>query len=155
MTRPEGDELGAVITEFLGDAAAGRVRDRAGRPMTREEVRRLRGLLAHVVSELGTRDVDAVGGRDIMALIDGLGADGLPPGRVDAIVDALRSVYAYAIGRGLVRVSPLVGLAPEAAQTSSPTTAVLALADNLVSWLVRGIVIASVLVAVGLVVALG
>jgi len=149
--------LDAVIAQFLRAAEEGRT----GRPYTRTEVRELRGALAHVETELGTVPVDAVRGRQVGALFDQLRDAGLPPSRVSTIVEALRSLYAYAIERGLVRASPLVGLAaPEAApapaghQTRTPTDAMLALGERVVTWTVRVIVIAFVLVAVVLAVAL-
>ena len=100
----EDDELGAVIAAFLEDAAADRTR-------SREELRQLRRALTHVDTELGSVGVGAVGGRDVLGLVDELGAAGLPASRTDAIVDALRAVFAYAIAQGIVKTSPLVGLA--------------------------------------------
>ena len=145
-----GDELGTVIAGFLADAEAGR----AGRPYPREELRELRGALSHVESELGTRPLDAVRGEDVGALVDSLRDAGLPPGRTIAIVDALRSVYAYAIERGLVSASPLVGLAPPSPAPRSPTDAMLELGEQVAAWTVRLIVTAFVLIAVGLVIVL-
>jgi site-specific recombinase XerD len=139
-------ELGAVIAEFLRDVEAG--------AQSRNEVRELRRDLTHVASELGPVQLDAVRGRHVEALVDELRATGLPPDRVRACLEALRSVYAYAIGRGLVRTSPLVGRALPATENSTPTTAVLALGEQAVAWTVRVIVIAFVLIALGLVVAL-
>jgi hypothetical protein len=146
--------LTVAIAEYLGDAEAGKVRGAAGSRFTREELRGLRGSLAHVDSALGALELDAVRGRQVGALVDDLRAAGLSNGRVDGIVDALRSVYAYAIGRGLVATSPLVGLAPAAAETRAPTDALLALGASVVGWTVKAVVIAFVLVTVGLFVAL-
>jgi site-specific recombinase XerD len=143
----EDDELGAVIAAFLEDAAADRTR-------SREELRELRRALDHVDSELGRVGVGAVGGRDVLDLVDELGAAGLPASRTDAIVDALRAVYAYAIAQGIVRTSPLVGLARPVDGSRSPTDAMLELGERVVAWSVRGIVIAFVIIAVGLAVAI-
>jgi site-specific recombinase XerD len=139
-------ELGAVIAEFLHDVERG--------AQTRDEVRELRRDLTHVASQLGPVQVDAVRGRHVEALVDELRESGLPPERVRSSLEALRTVYAYAIGRGLVRTSPLVGRALPATEGRSPTTAVLALGEQAVAWTVRVIVIAFVLIALGLVVAL-
>jgi hypothetical protein len=152
---PAAEDLGTVIAGFLAGAEAGTVLAPAGRPYTRAEVRELRGALSHVSSsDLGSHGVDAVSSGDVGSLIDALRAEGLPPSRVGAIVDALRSVFAYAIGRGLVISSPLIGLAPLTPEGPSPTTAVVALGETLVTWTVRLIALAFVLVAVGLAVAL-
>jgi len=155
MPTTPSDELETVIADFLAEADEGSVRDGAGRPYTRAAVRELRGSLVHAVTELGTIDATAVRSRDVRAMVDGLAAAGLPPARVTAVVDALRAVYAYAVGRGLVRTSPLVGLADAEPAQASPTDAMLELGERLAVWMVRAIVIAFVLVAVGLAFALG
>src|SRR5262245_28511884 len=119
-------DLGETIGDFLADAEA-------GGDFTREQLRVNRSALAHVVaSERAVKDVASVTARDVCALATELRRTGVPEPRVMAAVDALRLVYAHAIARGLVRVSPLVGLAaaPSAAASSpSPTTAVLALGE--------------------------
>jgi hypothetical protein len=155
VPRMPSNELEAVIADFLAEADEGSVRDGTGRPYTRAAVRELRASLAHVVSELGTIDVAAVRGRDVRTMVDGLAAAGLPPARATAVVDALRAVYAYAVGRGLLRTSPLVGLADAEPAQATPTDAMLEFGERLAVWMVRAIVIAFVLVAVGLAVALG
>jgi site-specific recombinase XerC len=139
--------LATVIVDFLRDAEAG------GR-YTREELRELRGALTHVSSELGAVDVGAVEAEHVHTLLDQLRAAGLPPQRVEAIVGAMRSVYAYAAGRGLVATSPLVGLAAEVAGGPSPTTAMLALGERLVTWVMWAIALGFLLAAAGLAVAL-
>lgn len=140
-------DLGSLISHFMADAATSGL-------YTREQVQQLRAHLAHVVaSDLGTHDVGAVRGRHVQALVDELRAAGVSASRVDAIVEALRLAFAYAVGRGLVSSSPLVGLAPRGRPTPSPTTAMLALGERAVAWTVRGVVVAFVVAAVGLVLA--
>jgi site-specific recombinase XerD len=143
----EDDELGVVIAAFLDEAAADRTR-------SREELRELRRALTHVDAELGGLPVGAVRGRDVQDLVEALGAAGLRADRTDAIVDALRAVYAFAIAQGVVRTSPLVGLARPVDGGRSPTDAMLELGERVVAWSVRGIVIAFVVIAVGLAVAI-
>jgi site-specific recombinase XerC len=149
------DDLDTLITQFLRDAEDGRVR--AG------DLRELRGALAHIGSELGTLPVDEVQPLDVQRVIEQLRRAGLPPARLRSIVEALRSLYAYAIGRGLVRTSPVVGVTPtddegdaRAVRTDAhtPTEAVLALAGSAVSLLTRTAVVAFVLIVAALVVAL-
>jgi site-specific recombinase XerC len=148
------EELGALIADFLDGARAGVVRAPGGSPYTPADVRRLRGALSHVTSELGARDVAELRPRDVRGLVDELLNAGLPPTRAGAIVDALRRVYAYARERGLVTTSPLVGLAPAAPEESSPTTAMLELGEQLARLTGGLMVLLFVLAAVGLAVAL-
>ena len=106
----DGRELGAVIAEFLRAAEAGRVRRADGARYGRDDLRALRGALSHVASELGARGVSTIRGWQIELVLDRLRDAGLPQRRVTAVVDALRSLFAFAIGRGLVAASPVIGL---------------------------------------------
>jgi hypothetical protein len=144
-------DLGALISDFLESA------EKSG-DYTREQLRELRGTLAHVAfSDLAMEDANAMTGSDVHTLVESLRSDGVGARRVGEVVHSLRLEFAHAIAGGLVRTSPLVGVAAvEDDQPSppSPTTAMLALGANVVDWLVRLIVIASVLTAIGLAVAL-
>ena len=147
-------QLGAVIAEFLGDAETGAIPGAGARPYTLAELRELRGALIHVSSELGELDVAVVQSRDVRGLVDQLRAAGLPERRLGSILDALRRVYAYAVGRGLVTSSPLVGLTFPVHEAPSPTTAMLEFGERLATWTARLMVMAFVVVAVGVAVAL-
>jgi site-specific recombinase XerC len=137
-----------MITDFLSDAEAGGLQSRV-------ELRETRGSLAHVVaSDLATLPVDAVRSRHVQTLVAELRADGLSASRAASVVEALRPVFVYAVGRGLIRTSPLVGLAPPRRESPTPTAAMLALGQRVVSWTVRLILIAFALAVVVLVVAL-
>jgi hypothetical protein len=128
-------DMGSLVAEFLADAEAGGT-------YSRDQLRALRRELAHVVvSDVGVRDPATVTADDVRAL----------PG---ALVDPLRLVFAYAVERGLIGSSPLVGLAPAADPAPTPTTAILALGARVATWTVRAVVAGFVLVAIGLVVAL-
>lgn len=144
------DDVATVIAEFLHDAESERY--------SRAELHDLRGALAHVGSELGRLPLDEVDNRDVQRLIDELRDAGLPPGRLGAIVDSLRKLYAYAIGRGIVRSSPVLGLTAAAheppPQAVTPTDAVLAIGEYAVSLVVKAAMVALVLMALALVVAL-
>jgi hypothetical protein len=134
-------DLATLIGEFLADRE-----DRAERQA-------LRGALAHVLaSDLGGRDVASVLGADVEALLAQLRAEGLSSARAAAVLDGLRRVFAYAVGRGLLRVSPLVGFAVAPA-VPSPTTAIASLVHGTVVWAVRATIVAFVVVALGLAVA--
>ncbi|MEA2444019.1 MAG: hypothetical protein QOJ12_1311 [Thermoleophilales bacterium] len=123
---PAREELGGVIADFVYDAQTGDARDSAGDPYTREGLREMRSALTHVDSELGGLSVDAISGRDVQDMLDGVRAAGLPPRRVNAIVMALHALYAYAIEKGIVDRSPLPGpVAPAApAARVAPVTSV-------------------------------
>jgi hypothetical protein len=142
---PAMPDLGALIDDFLAHAPG-------------EHRRELRGRLAHVVaSPLVLRDAAEVSAEDMHTLMAELRAAGLTTARAGAVVDALRLVLAHGVAQGSLTVSPLVGFAPpEPAHTAtaSPTTAMLALAEQAVAWTARVLVIAFVLAALGLVVAL-
>jgi hypothetical protein len=107
-----------------------------------------------VASELAVQEAGAVRGDDVHKLVRELHTAGVPAHRTGEVVSSLRLVYAHAIAGGTLRTSPLVGIATAAGAAPSPTTAMLALGTNLVDWLVRLIVIAFVLTAIGLAVAL-
>ena len=151
-------ELGDVIADFLGEAEAGTVRGAGATPYTRAQLRELRGALTHVSSELGAFDAAAVRNRDIGELVDRLDAAGLSEERIASILHALRLVYAYAIERGIVTTSPLVGLGLNSAapgqESPSPTTAMLQFGERVATWTSRLLVVTFVLAAVGLAVAL-
>src|SRR4051812_7964419 len=141
-------DLGSLIADFLADAEHSAVYDR-------DQIRALRANLAHVIaSDLGSSDPATIRGRQIDALLAELRADDVSASRVDAIVAALRLVFAYAVGRGVIKSSPLVGRAPDAAPAPSPTTAMLTLGRHVATWTARGIVIAFAVTAIGLVLAL-
>jgi site-specific recombinase XerD len=148
------EELGSVIADFLEAARADAVRAPGGSTYTPGELRELRRTLAHVTAELGSRDVAELRSRDVRALIEELCEAGLSRERAGTVVDALRPVYAYAMERGLVTTSPLVGLVPAAPEGPSPTTAMLQLGEQLARFTGWLMVLLLVLAAVGLAVAL-
>jgi site-specific recombinase XerD len=141
-------DLGALIADFLADAEA-------SGSYSREQLRELRANLSHVVaSDLGSSSLPTITGSQIDTLMTELRAAGVSTNRTEAIVAALRVVFAYAVGRRLIRSSPLVGRAPVGTERPSPTTAVLELGRRAAAWTVRGIVIAFALTVIGLILAL-
>jgi hypothetical protein len=141
-------DLAALIADFLADAQSSSLYEH-------DQLRALRANLAHVIaSDLGSTAPEAIRGRQIDALLEDLRADGVPDGRVEAIVAALRLVFAYAVGRGLIKTSPLVGRATADQRAPSPTTAILAFGRQAAAWTARGLVIAFALTVVGLILAL-
>jgi hypothetical protein len=98
-TRPEGSQLGALITAYLHAAETGRTLDRSGKPYSPAGVRSLRRALAQVEAAAGPLEPAALKLMDAAAL-DRLGQRvvehaGLPTGRLGTIVEALRGLSAY------------------------------------------------------------
>jgi hypothetical protein len=176
---PEREELGAVIDEFMLAAEEGALRDAFGRPYTPDSLRELHSALSHVKSELGTVHVGAIRRWQIQGMLDELRRGGLAPGRLAAVVEALHSVFTYAIERGLVEDTPVIWLtSPEqgqraetvtapAAQRSAPapapeplaaeapttpTSAMVALGSSVLLWTVRATVTVFVLIVIVLLV---
>jgi hypothetical protein len=99
--------LADVAEEFVAAADDGRARKRDGRRYRPSAVRDLAGLLRnHVVPELGDLRLRDVQPDDLQLLVDELAARGLSLSRTRSVVSAIRALYAYAIMRGLVDVSP-------------------------------------------------
>jgi hypothetical protein len=113
--RASSDErptVDSVIEELLAAAARGSARDRYGRRFDGDGLRGLRwALTGHVHEELGSMAIAEVRTRHVQALIDRLDAGGLSQRRVDAVVHALRSLFAYARERDLVESSPAEAVA--------------------------------------------
>ncbi len=106
MTDPT---LSSVIAQFVGSA------------VTAGERRERRAALSHVDAELGTMRMGAIRTRNLTAMLDDLDEAGLSARRQDAVVEALHSLYAFAIGRGLVADDPTSGAAAVATPTPMPT----------------------------------
>ena len=90
------------------------------------ERRELRAALSHVDAELGAMPLRAVGSRHLTAVLDDLDDAGLSARRQTAVVDALHSLYAFAIARGLVPADPLAEPARLRRRPRAPRTAALA-----------------------------
>jgi hypothetical protein len=148
--------LSAVIAAFAGALGPG-------------ERRELRAALSHVDAELGTMPIRTVRPRTLVGLLGDLRAAGLSPRRRVAVIEALRSLFAFALARGLVSTSPVTGLAdaephdrprPRAAapvvpvarteesRTPTPTLTMLALGARVAWWtaLIVTLVFATLLV---------
>jgi hypothetical protein len=139
--------VAAVIDEFL--RAAG-------------ERRELRSALSHVSAEIGTMPLERVRARHVMALLDRLRDAGLSAKRQKAIIDAVSSLYSFALARGLVQSSPFTLPAaprreppPVAADTArTPTLTMVALGARVALWTAWLTTIGFVVLLVALVVEL-
>jgi site-specific recombinase XerC len=158
-----------VIARFLRAAEEGRAVGGSGKRYTSAELRELRAALSHLDSEIGAMQVQAVRSRDVNALLDELRGEGLSARREAAIVEALRSLFAYAVARGLAAVIPRIEQPepkreePIPAVTAqpatsrrqpTPTTAMLALGTRAAGWTMWIIVIGFAVVVVALLVEL-
>src|SRR3954470_11102927 len=126
-TDKERPTVDATIEELLAAAARGSARDRYGRRFTSDGLSQLRwALTGHVHEEIGSMAIADVRARHLQALVDRLDAGGLSQRRVDGVVGALRTLFAYAGERDLVDGSPAAGLAlpgDEPAPPPAPDTA--------------------------------
>jgi hypothetical protein len=133
--------VGAVIAAFAD------VTDPA------HERRELRSALSHVAAELGTMPIRRVRSQNVLALLGDLRAAGLSPRRQTAVVDALHSLFAFAVARRLVAVSPVAqpagaerhehprahaatpaGPPPRTEDPRTPTLTMLALGARVAWW---------------------
>jgi len=154
--------VAAVIAEFM------RTTDRRG------DQRGLRAALSHVEAEFGTMPVRAVRPRHVTALLDDLWRAGLSSRREAAIEDALSSLFAFAVARGLVADAPVqqrrapraaeaprrpppVRAVPTAAPTvaRTPTMTMVALGARVAFWTTWIIMLAFIVALVALVVEFG
>src|SRR4051812_2312163 len=96
-----------VVDELLRAADEGMVRDACGRRLTADRVRELHWSLGGYLREsLGQRRLGEVGVRRLQQLLDDLEDAGVSRRRLERVVDALRTFYAYAIERELVETDP-------------------------------------------------
>lgn len=160
-TEPEppltgASSVSAVIDEFEHET------DPAG------ERRELRAALSHVSAELGAMRMRTVRPRHVDAMLDDLRRAGLSPRREAAIVEALHSLYAFALERRLVAVDPLGepeqrvsaprppgAPTPTRAPTSSPTLTMLALGARVAFWTTFVIMAGFLVLLVALILELG
>jgi hypothetical protein len=108
--QPRRNELSAVADDFMRLAEEGEAEDSYGEQYTPEGLRELHSSLSHVKSELGTMNIQAIRRWHVQGMLDELRRAGLAPGRLTAVVEALHSLYAFAIQRGLVEDSPVIWL---------------------------------------------
>jgi hypothetical protein len=150
LTPLTGDSsLSAVIAEFM---------------RATDGDRELRSALSHVDAELGTMPIRNVRPRHLTALLDDLDQAGLSPRREAAVVDALHSLFAFAVARRLVAVDPMPGPTPLRRDTPAPpppvtaptpTLAMLAVGARVAFWTAWLIMLGFLLLLLGLIVELG
>jgi hypothetical protein len=106
-TPADGPTVASQVDDFVRAAEEGRAVNRSGRPYRPSALRDLSGILRHhVVPDLGHLPLREVSRRDIQALVDRLGREGLSESRIRSVISALRALYGYAIGKGHVEANP-------------------------------------------------
>jgi integrase len=99
--------VAAAIEAFLLAIENGRALNKHGRPYKPSAIRDLRGALTnHVEPALGAKRLAAVRRRDVQGLVDELTGRGLSGSSVRTVVNAIRSLYAWAEDRELVDHDP-------------------------------------------------
>lgn len=117
----EGPSLKSVIYDFVDAATRGLDRGSGDRAASQERLRQVRDGLGYIGAELAARRIQTVRRRDIQGLIDQLDGAGVPADRINAVISALRVLFAYAIQRDLVDFNPIVQLRlPEAPAPPAP-----------------------------------
>lgn len=100
-----------VAAEFLDAARSGRALNKRGQRFKASALRDIEGALrVWVLPELGAERIDRVRRRDVQQLVDLMVAEGLSGSRVRSAVNALRTLYAWAITREIVHASPITGV---------------------------------------------
>jgi hypothetical protein len=159
-----GTSLETVIEEFLREAEEGDQRAVGNRPYTYAELRELRAALIHIASELGTTPISHVTAWEVRTLIDRLGDAGLSAARLNSVMEAFRSLYAYAERRRLVHSTPVPRLSllthderepARSVEFETPTDAMLALGTRVATWTERLVLLTFIVIAVALGIELG
>lgn len=104
----EGVYVKDAVDRFLLAIRDGSALNKKGRRYKHSAIRTIEGAMRlHVLPALGTQLLTDVRRGHVQALIDELVAEGLSGSRVRNVLNALRSLYMYAIARDLVETSPI------------------------------------------------
>ena len=152
---PGADARSAVtvsdgIDAFLAAVDERSARDRRGCPFDRGTAQDLRWCLTgHVREAFGPMPVDAIRRRDIEALLAELADDGVPARRLRAVARALRSLYDFAVERGVVDLNPAAAVAPpeEAALAATGSEPPRAVSERAISFALRSATVGFLLLA--------
>jgi hypothetical protein len=170
-------QLAIVIQDFLAAAEDARALDPYGRPYSPAALNELQWILSgQVANALGSMPVRAVRRRQLQALLEDLQRDGLAPERVNTVIDALSALYDYAVDLRLIESNPVdtlpipavtPGMTAAPSDPASPGAAPSAdgraarsgvrvgagnvIPDHLFLWVLNGLVILFLLIALVLV----
>ncbi|MBS1676001.1 MAG: tyrosine-type recombinase/integrase [Actinobacteria bacterium] len=103
---PESPTFAAGHTEFIAQCKAGVARTKKGKRYTPKSIKSLDSGLKRVPSEIRERLMSAVTRGELQKMVDGFIREGLSSERIATIVNAVRSLYRWAIKRDLVNENP-------------------------------------------------
>lgn len=104
--KPESPTLAAGHIEFIAECKAGVARTKKGKRYTKKSIKSLDSGLKRVPSEIRERLMSAVTKGELQKMVDDLIREGLSSERIATIVNAVRSLYRWAIKRELVSENP-------------------------------------------------
>jgi len=111
LSADRGVTVRAAIEQFIAGIESGAVRNRSGHLYKPSALRGIRRELNNrVVVAFGASYLREVTLPDVQRWADTLDAEGLAPSTVRNVVNAMRSLYAWALPRGLATVNPTSGL---------------------------------------------
>src|SRR4051812_38034938 len=143
---PRGPSVNDVVDDLLRAADDGVVRDARGHRLTTDAVRELHWSLGGYVREsLGRARLTDLRARDMTDLLHDLEDAGLSRRRLRPVVDSVRTLFGYAIERGLVERDP-------ARRLAVPDEPAVARADRAIALGLRLATVALLLIAVVLLV---
>lgn len=103
--------VGAAVEQFTAGIESGSIRNRSGDRFKPSAVRGYRReLRGRVLHAFGPARLNELSLPDLQRWADTLAAEAIEPLTVRNIVTAMRSLYAWAIPRGLARTNPTTGL---------------------------------------------
>jgi integrase len=106
LQRLEGLSLGQAHSRFIADCRAGIARNKRGRPYKAKAILDLDSSLKRLPSETRLALLDDLGRGEIQRAVDELLREGLSSSRIASIVNAVRSLYRWAICREIGLESP-------------------------------------------------
>jgi len=108
LVRREGIRVAEASQRFVRAIVDGSALNKKGRRYKATAIRDVEGALRlYVIPELGTRQLADVRRADVQKIVDQLVVAGLSGSRVRTAVNAIRSLFSWAIARGLADASPI------------------------------------------------
>jgi integrase len=101
-------KVNEACDRFLLAIRDGTALNKRGKPYKKSATRTIEGALrGHIEQELGPLPLDKVRRGQVQTLVDEMVAEGLSGSRIRNVLNALRSLYTYAIARELAQDSPI------------------------------------------------
>lgn len=102
----KGVSLREAHERFIAECSAGIALNKQGRPYKPTAILDLDSSLKRLPSETRLASLDALSRGEIQRAVDGFGREGLSGSRISSIVNALRSLYRWAINREMALENP-------------------------------------------------